>query len=89
MEGVFSNSGDGTIVSLKMSPDSISQVFAERPKIRRAFLKLVPAKMSEKEFWTKFVRVEYFMRQRQIMNKQAHRLGELGRMAAVDGAPCV
>eukprot|EP00955_Chlamydomonas_euryale_P118262 366528-Chlamydomonas_euryale.AAC.6 len=35
-----------------------AQIFAERPHVQRAFASKVPSDMSEKEFWTKFVKHE-------------------------------
>ncbi|KAF3672188.1 hypothetical protein FXO37_07646 [Capsicum annuum] len=38
----------------------IHQIFAEKPVVCQAYLNFVPGKMSKKEFWTKYSRVEYF-----------------------------
>ncbi|WMV48727.1 hypothetical protein MTR67_042112 [Solanum verrucosum] len=40
-------------------PVELVEIFAEKPAVRQAYLKFVPGKMSEKEFWTKYSRAEY------------------------------
>lgn len=39
---------------------ALMTLFGERPAVRRAFLDNVPKKMTEREFWTRFLRSEYF-----------------------------
>lgn len=49
-------------VTFSLTPEIIHQIFAEKPAVHRAFLDLVPNKMSEKNFWTKYCRAEYLHR---------------------------
>ncbi|GAB2294286.1 hypothetical protein Dimus_028498 [Dionaea muscipula] len=46
-------------VTFNLTPEIIHQIFAEKPAVHQAFLKYVPSKMSEKDFWTKYCRAEY------------------------------
>ncbi|GAB2213116.1 hypothetical protein Droror1_Dr00021134 [Drosera rotundifolia] len=46
-------------VTFNLSPEVILQIFAERPAVHQAFLKYVPSKMSDKDFWHKYCRAEY------------------------------
>uniref|UniRef100_A0A5B7AVC9 Putative RNA polymerase II transcription factor B subunit 1-1 isoform X1 n=1 Tax=Davidia involucrata TaxID=16924 RepID=A0A5B7AVC9_DAVIN len=54
--------GKSNRVTLNLNPEIIHQIFAEKPAVHQAFLNFVPSKMSEKEFWTKYSRAEYFLR---------------------------
>ncbi|XP_073000617.1 general transcription and DNA repair factor IIH subunit TFB1-1-like isoform X2 [Typha latifolia] len=49
-------------VTFSLTPEIIHQIFAEKPAVHRAFLNLVPTKMTEKDFWTKYCRAEYLHR---------------------------
>lgn len=51
---------DGKSVSMRftLTPDLIAMVFAEKPHVKRSFDKNVPANMSEKEFWTRYLKHE-------------------------------
>ncbi|KAJ4725413.1 BSD transcription factor [Melia azedarach] len=49
-------------VTFSLTPEIILQIFAEKPAVHRAFLNLVPNKMTEIEFWTKYCRAEYLNR---------------------------
>ncbi|CAI9755050.1 unnamed protein product [Fraxinus pennsylvanica] len=51
--------GQSNRVTFNLTPEIIHQIFAEKPAVRQAYLKFVPIKMSEKEFWTKYSRAEY------------------------------
>eukprot|EP00897_Mesotaenium_endlicherianum_P003253 jgi/Mesen1/2956/ME000176S01996 len=53
--------GRSNKVTFNLTPAIIHQIFAEKPAVQKAFLDCVPAKMSEKEFWTKYCRAEYLM----------------------------
>lgn len=46
-------------VTFNLTPEIIHQIFAEKPAVHQAFLKYVPNKMSEIDFWTKYCRAEY------------------------------
>eukprot|EP00983_Pelagomonas_calceolata_P114586 1160110-Pelagomonas_calceolata.AAC.5 len=51
---------DGRSVAMRftLTPDLIAMVFAEKPHVRRAYDKNVPTNMSEKEFWTRYLKNE-------------------------------
>ncbi|XP_078162778.1 general transcription and DNA repair factor IIH subunit TFB1-1-like isoform X2 [Carex rostrata] len=49
-------------VTFSLTPEIMHQIFAEKPAVHRAFLNLVPSKMAEKDFWTKYCRAEYLNR---------------------------
>ncbi|KAM7250048.1 hypothetical protein ACFE04_021931 [Oxalis oulophora] len=49
-------------VTFSLTPEVIFEIFAEKPAVHRAFLTLVPGKMSEKNFWTKYFRAEFLNR---------------------------
>ncbi|KAL4185870.1 hypothetical protein AMTRI_Chr10g232960 [Amborella trichopoda] len=49
-------------VTFSLTPEIIHQIFAEKPAVHQAFLKFVPSKMSERDFWTKYCRAEYLHR---------------------------
>ncbi|KAJ7963500.1 BSD transcription factor [Quillaja saponaria] len=46
-------------VTFNLTPEIKYQIFALKPAVRQAFLKFVPSKMTEKDFWTKYFRAEY------------------------------
>ena len=52
--------GRSDVVTATLSNEKMHRIFSERPAVRRAFLNNVPAKMTEREFWTRFLRSEYF-----------------------------
>ena len=52
--------GRGDVVTATLSNEKMHRIFSERPAVRRAFLENVPSKMTEREFWTRFLRSEYF-----------------------------
>lgn len=41
-----------------LTPDLIALVFAEKPHVKRAYDKNVPVNLSEKEFWTRYLKHE-------------------------------
>jgi hypothetical protein len=41
-----------------LTPDLIAMVFAEKPHVAAAFARNVPTHMSDKEFWTRYIRHE-------------------------------
>ncbi|TXG68088.1 hypothetical protein EZV62_009363 [Acer yangbiense] len=53
-------------VTFSLTPEIILQIFAEKPAVHRAFLNLVPKKMTEMEFWTKYCRAEYLNRTKNV-----------------------
>ena len=52
--------GRGDVVTATLSNEKMHRIFSERPAVRAAFLENVPKKMTEREFWTRFLRSEYF-----------------------------
>ncbi|BBG96235.1 BSD domain BTF2-like transcription factor [Prunus dulcis] len=46
-------------VTFNLTPEIKYQIFALKPAVHQAFLTLVPSKMTEKDFWTKYFRAEY------------------------------
>jgi hypothetical protein len=52
-----------------LTPSTIHQIFVEYPNVQRAYKEYVPAKMSEKEFWTKFLQSQYFKGDKQAPEK--------------------
>lgn len=69
----------GGRVRYRLTKDVKAQIFRERPAVRKAFVAVVPAKMSEKDFWEKFCRAEYFA-------KRAARTGGTAAAAAAEAA---
>ncbi|KAJ8446765.1 hypothetical protein Cgig2_000776 [Carnegiea gigantea] len=51
--------GQTNRVTFNLTPEIIHQIFTEKPTVHQAFLKYVPNKMSEIDFWTKYCRAEY------------------------------
>ena len=41
---------------IRLTPELIHQTFAEKPWVRRAFVAQVPHNLTEKAFWTKYLR---------------------------------
>ncbi|KAK0592050.1 hypothetical protein LWI29_012457 [Acer saccharum] len=58
--------GQTNKVTFSLTPEIILQIFAEKPAVHRAFLNLVPKKMTEMEFWTKYCRAEYLNRTKNV-----------------------
>ncbi|KAL1563024.1 general transcription and DNA repair factor IIH subunit TFB1-1-like [Salvia divinorum] len=50
-----------------LPPEIIHQIFAEKPAVCEAYLKFVPHKMSNKEFWNKYSRAQYLHSTRNII----------------------
>ncbi|XP_073039548.1 general transcription and DNA repair factor IIH subunit TFB1-1-like [Primulina eburnea] len=59
--------GQSNRVTFNLTPEIIHQIFAEKPAVRQAYLNFVPSKMTEKEFWTKYSRAEYFHSTRNVV----------------------
>jgi hypothetical protein len=51
---------DGGAVAMRftLTPEVIAMVFAEKPHVKRAYMKSVPHQMSEKEFWVRYLKHE-------------------------------
>ena len=58
--GAGSSQRGGDVVTATLSNEKMHRIFAERPAVRAAFLENVPKNMTEREFWTRFLRSEYF-----------------------------
>ncbi|KAI3908153.1 hypothetical protein MKW98_029454 [Papaver atlanticum] len=49
-------------VTFRLTPEIFQQIFTEKPSVHQAFLKFVPSKMTETDFWTKYGRAEFLHR---------------------------
>ncbi|KAI3866666.1 hypothetical protein MKX03_034856 [Papaver bracteatum] len=49
-------------VTFRLTPEIIQEIFTEKPAVHQAFLKFVPSKMTETDFWTKYARAEFIRR---------------------------
>ncbi|KAB5548275.1 hypothetical protein DKX38_011681 [Salix brachista] len=54
-----STDGRTNKVTFTLTPEIVREVFAEKPAVHQAYLNLVPRKMSERDFWSKYCRAEY------------------------------
>jgi len=50
----------GESVNVKLTQKKKHLIFMNLPHIRKAYMNQVPSKMTEREFWTKFLKTEYF-----------------------------
>ncbi|KAL6756030.1 hypothetical protein V8C86DRAFT_2659438 [Haematococcus lacustris] len=82
---------DGRSVSMRftLTPDLIALVFAEKPHVKRAYERSVPHNMSEKEFWTRYLRHEMSKeeRRKRLLGNDSERLGEAAVAAAMEAPP--
>ncbi|KAJ1345399.1 hypothetical protein BSLG_000912 [Batrachochytrium salamandrivorans] len=62
--------GDGSDVKYTLTPDIIHSIFTEYPGVHKAFQDHVPDKMTEKEFWGKYLASKYFHRNRITIAKE-------------------
>uniref|UniRef100_A0A2P2LR62 Uncharacterized protein MANES_02G224100 n=1 Tax=Rhizophora mucronata TaxID=61149 RepID=A0A2P2LR62_RHIMU len=53
-------------ITFNLTPEMVREIFAERPAVHRAYLNLVPNKMTDMDFWTKFCRAVYLQREKSI-----------------------
>jgi len=51
---------EGNMVNMKLSSKKKHLIFMNMPHVRNAYMNQVPQKMTEKEFWSKFLKTEYF-----------------------------
>ncbi|KAI3887969.1 hypothetical protein MKW92_036725 [Papaver armeniacum] len=54
-------------VTFRLTPEIIQQIFTEKPAVHQAFLKFVPSKMTETDFWTKYGRAEFLHRTKNVV----------------------
>ncbi|KAJ8322704.1 hypothetical protein BDV3_006971 [Batrachochytrium dendrobatidis] len=66
--------GDGNDLKYKLTPDIIHSIFIEYPAVHKAFQDHVPDKMTEKEFWGKYLASKYFHRNRTTAIKETEDL---------------
>ncbi|XP_042039899.1 general transcription and DNA repair factor IIH subunit TFB1-1-like isoform X3 [Salvia splendens] len=59
--------GQSNIVTFNLTPELIHQIFAEKPAVRQAYLKLVPHKLNGIEFWTKYSRAQLLHSTRNVV----------------------
>ena len=55
---------DGSDVKYTLNPEIIHSIFTQYPGVYKAYKDNVPDKISEKEFWTKYLASKYFHRNR-------------------------
>jgi transcription initiation factor TFIIH subunit 1 len=48
------------VLHFKLTAATIHQIFVDHPAVRVAYKRLVPEKMSEQEFWTKYLQSQYY-----------------------------
>lgn len=58
-------------VTMKLTPELVQQIFAERPHVRRAHEALVPQSLDEKTFWSQFIKHEMARRVRPCASARA------------------
>ncbi|CAI5459792.1 unnamed protein product, partial [Closterium sp. Yama58-4] len=63
--------GRSNTITFNLTPQIIQQIFLEKPAVHRAFMELVPGRMSEKAFWGKYYRAEYLFRTRNVAAAEA------------------
>ena len=75
---------------MKLTPELVQQIFAERPHVRRAHEALVPQSLDEKTFWSQFIKHEMARRVRPCAGARAKRaaLGLTGRHGQRQGRWC-
>ena len=63
LAGFMKRTGSGDTVNIKLTASLIHEIFVTYPAVQRAFRETVgsgPGKISEKEFWTRYYRYQYF-----------------------------
>mmetsp|Transcript_43446 Transcript_43446/g.82905 ORF Transcript_43446/g.82905 Transcript_43446/m.82905 type:complete len:636 (-) Transcript_43446:158-2065(-) len=78
--------GRSNTVKFNLTPEMMHQIFAEKPAVRKAYLANVPEKMSEREFWTRYCRSQYFQRVRKGAAAQGEEEAEDLALFQDDGA---
>ncbi|KAF9606089.1 hypothetical protein IFM89_023112 [Coptis chinensis] len=58
--------GRGNKVTFNLTPGIIDQIFAGKPAIHKAYMKFVPYKFLEVEFWTKYCQAKYLYRESNV-----------------------
>ncbi|KAF9618462.1 hypothetical protein IFM89_001185 [Coptis chinensis] len=58
--------GRGNKVTFNLTAGIIDQIFARKPVIHKAYMKFVPYKFSEVEFWTKYCQAKYLYRESNV-----------------------
>ena len=56
---------------MRLTPELVQQIFAERPHVRRAHAALVPQSVDEKAFWSQFMKHEMARRVWTLVPKSA------------------
>ncbi|KAI3966336.1 hypothetical protein MKW92_027028 [Papaver armeniacum] len=54
-------------VTFRLTPEIIQQIFTEKPAVHQVFLKFVPSKITEMDFWTKYGRTEFLHRTKHVI----------------------
>ncbi|KAF9598715.1 hypothetical protein IFM89_030439 [Coptis chinensis] len=58
--------GRSNKVTFNLTPEIIDQIFAEKPAVHKAYLKFVPYKFLEVEFWRKYCRAKYLYKESNV-----------------------
>ena len=66
----LTNDGKSFVINFKLTEDFKKHIFAEKPKVYKAYLMNVPSKLSEKDFWTKYCRHLYYQKSGTRKRKQ-------------------
>ncbi|KAF2077721.1 hypothetical protein CYY_000968 [Polysphondylium violaceum] len=66
LSDVRPTSEDGNQVKYRLTPTIIHQIFIQYPSVEKAYKANVPHKISEQDFWKKYVQSKYFYRDRNI-----------------------
>ncbi|QDZ22880.1 subunit 1 of transcription initiation factor TFIIH [Chloropicon primus] len=75
----LTNDGKNFVVNFKLTDEVKKHIFAEKPKVYQSYLKNVPSKLSEKEFWTKYCRHLYYQKVSKKNKKQKLNTGGIGK----------
>ena len=75
VQGTTNTTGGQGTVRDRLTQQQKLMIFSERPEVRRAYKTHVPKRLTEAEFWTKFVRSEYLRKGRRARSRR--KLAEL------------
>ncbi|KAK9845933.1 hypothetical protein WJX81_006374 [Elliptochloris bilobata] len=79
-----SQDGRSNTVTMRLTPELVQQIFAERPYVRRAHAALVPQSLDEKAFWSQFMKHEMAKRTAQARLREARAAGKAASHALED-----
>ena len=67
MPDILEGHQDSNTVSLR--PELIEQIFAERPHVKEAYRRHVPADLDEKEFWVRYCKHQEAIKAREMQSR--------------------